>query len=117
MYGENIQVNLDIFHLNCCITSVYRKQNTVPLDSYPYFFLSLQIKPKGVSGLIEIENPNRVAQKMKKASDVQLNDDTSSQLSRRERYYNCDNLIVLYHMLDTKKCLELTKMNYIYSIS
>jgi len=43
------------------------------------------VKPKGVSGLIEIENPNRVAQKMKKASDVQLNDDTSSQLSRRER--------------------------------
>lgn len=44
-----------------------------------------EIKPKGVSGLIEIENPNRVAQKMKKASDVQLNDDTSAQLSRRER--------------------------------
>ncbi|XP_020621268.1 28 kDa heat- and acid-stable phosphoprotein-like isoform X1 [Orbicella faveolata] len=44
-----------------------------------------EVKPKGVSGLIEIENPNRVAQKMKKASDVQLNDDTSSQLSRRER--------------------------------
>ena len=68
---------------------------------------SLQAKPKGVSGLIEIENPNRVAQKMKKASDVQLNDDTTSQLSRRERY--CNNLVVLHHMLDTKKeCLELT---------
>ena len=49
-----------------------------------FFFFSCQVKPKGVSGLIEIENPNRVAQKTKKASDVQL-DDNSTQLSRRER--------------------------------
>lgn len=44
-----------------------------------------QAKPKGVSGLIEIENPNRVTSKTKKASDL-TNDDTSTvQLSRRER--------------------------------
>ena len=65
-------------------------------------FFSIQVKPKGVSGLIEIENPNRVAQKMKKASDVQLNDDTSSQLSRRERYSNCAYPIALCKVLDTK---------------
>ncbi|KAM7448467.1 heat- and acid-stable phosphoprotein [Porites harrisoni] len=41
-------------------------------------------KPKGVSGLIEIENPNRVAQKTKKATNVDVNDD-KPQLSRRER--------------------------------
>lgn len=46
---------------------------------------------------------------MKKASDVQLNDDTSAQLSRRERC--CNDVIALYNMLDTKKCLVLTTIH------
>lgn len=44
-----------------------------------------EVKPKGVSSLIEIENPNRVAQKAKKASDVTNDDSGTAQLSRRER--------------------------------
>ena len=38
-----------------------------------------------MSGLIEIENPNRVAQKTKKASDLNAVDESKPQLSRRER--------------------------------
>ncbi|XP_026878014.1 pdgfa associated protein 1b [Electrophorus electricus] len=37
----------------------------------------------GVEGLIEIENPNRVAQKTKKVTDIEL--EGQKQLSRRER--------------------------------
>ncbi|XP_077980293.1 28 kDa heat- and acid-stable phosphoprotein-like [Glandiceps talaboti] len=40
---------------------------------------------KGVEGLIEIENPNRVSQKMKKASEVNTEQTEKPQLSRRER--------------------------------
>ncbi|XP_016361535.1 28 kDa heat- and acid-stable phosphoprotein-like [Sinocyclocheilus anshuiensis] len=40
-------------------------------------------KRKGVEGLIEIENPNRVAQKAKKITDIEL--EGPKQLSRRER--------------------------------
>ena len=46
----------------------------------------MQGKPKGVSGLIEIENPNRVVQKTKKASEVDAEDSSKAQLSRRERF-------------------------------
>lgn len=38
---------------------------------------------KGVEGLIEIENPNRTAQKTKKVTDIEL--EGPRQLSRRER--------------------------------
>ncbi|KAG7316974.1 hypothetical protein KOW79_019272 [Hemibagrus wyckioides] len=38
---------------------------------------------KGVEGLIEIENPNRAAQKTKKVTDIEL--EGPKQLSRRER--------------------------------
>uniref|UniRef100_A0A8C1RQB5 Pdgfa associated protein 1b n=1 Tax=Cyprinus carpio TaxID=7962 RepID=A0A8C1RQB5_CYPCA len=41
-------------------------------------------KRKGVEGLIEIENPNRVAQKAKKVTDIEL--EGPKQLSRRESY-------------------------------
>ncbi|XP_068674071.1 28 kDa heat- and acid-stable phosphoprotein-like isoform X1 [Montipora capricornis] len=44
-----------------------------------------QAKPKGVSGLIEIENPNRVVQRTKKATELDADDSSKSQLSRRER--------------------------------
>lgn len=44
-----------------------------------------EVKPKGVSGLIEIENPNRVTSKTKKASDLTNDDSSTVQLSRRER--------------------------------
>ncbi|XP_007574414.1 pdgfa associated protein 1b [Poecilia latipinna] len=40
-------------------------------------------KRAGVEGLIEIENPNRVAQKSKKVTQIEL--DEPRQLSRRER--------------------------------
>ncbi|XP_036422600.1 pdgfa associated protein 1b [Colossoma macropomum] len=40
-------------------------------------------KRKGVEGLIEIENPNRVAQKAKKVTEIEL--EGPKQLSRRER--------------------------------
>uniref|UniRef100_A0A3B5MD40 Casein kinase substrate phosphoprotein PP28 domain-containing protein n=1 Tax=Xiphophorus couchianus TaxID=32473 RepID=A0A3B5MD40_9TELE len=41
------------------------------------------LKRAGVEGLIEIENPNRVAQKSKKVTQIEL--DEPKQLSRRER--------------------------------
>ncbi|KAB5555508.1 hypothetical protein PHYPO_G00035010 [Pangasianodon hypophthalmus] len=40
-------------------------------------------KRNGVQGLIEIENPNRISQKSKKATEVDVN--TPRELSRRER--------------------------------
>ncbi|KAF4115883.1 pdgfa associated protein 1b [Onychostoma macrolepis] len=40
-------------------------------------------KRKGIEGLIEIENPNRIAQKAKKVTDIEL--EGPRQLSRRER--------------------------------
>ena len=40
-------------------------------------------KMKGVEGLVEIENPNRVAQKSKKVTDIDM--DAKVMLSRRER--------------------------------
>ncbi|XP_056117604.1 pdgfa associated protein 1b isoform X1 [Rhinichthys klamathensis goyatoka] len=40
-------------------------------------------KKKGIEGLIEIENPNRVAQKTKKVTEIEL--EGPKQLSRRER--------------------------------
>ncbi|XP_063042541.1 pdgfa associated protein 1b isoform X3 [Engraulis encrasicolus] len=40
-------------------------------------------KKRGLEGLIEIENPNRVAQKSKKVTDIEL--EGPRQLSRRER--------------------------------
>ncbi|KAM4530171.1 pdgfa associated protein 1b [Odontesthes bonariensis] len=43
----------------------------------------LQRRRAGVEGLIEIENPNRVAQKSKKVTQIEL--DEPRQLSRRER--------------------------------
>ncbi|XP_037111996.1 pdgfa associated protein 1b [Syngnathus acus] len=42
-----------------------------------------QRKRVGVEGLIEIENPNRIAQKSKKVTHIEL--DEPKQLSRRER--------------------------------
>ncbi|KXJ21709.1 28 kDa heat- and acid-stable phosphoprotein [Exaiptasia diaphana] len=41
-------------------------------------------KRKGVSGLIEIENPNRVQHKSKKADNIEV-ESAPTQLSRRER--------------------------------
>jgi len=46
------------------------------------------VKSKGVSGLIELENPNRVAQKTRKLADLDKEDGATGgkpQLSRRER--------------------------------
>jgi hypothetical protein len=44
-------------------------------------------KAKGVEGLIEIENPNRVKQKGRKVQDVDVN--VKVELSRRERSLIC----------------------------
>ncbi|XP_070579781.1 28 kDa heat- and acid-stable phosphoprotein-like [Ptychodera flava] len=40
---------------------------------------------KGVEGLIEIENPNRVTHKMKKASELDTTSEAKAPLTRRER--------------------------------
>lgn len=40
-------------------------------------------KQKGTDGLIEVENPNRVAKKSIKANDIDINAEV--ELSRRER--------------------------------
>lgn len=45
--------------------------------------MCLQRRRAGVEGLIEIENPNRAAQKSKKVTQIEL--DEPKQLSRRER--------------------------------
>ncbi|XP_072028963.1 uncharacterized protein [Amphiura filiformis] len=42
-------------------------------------------KPKGVSHLIEIQNPNRVVSKSKKATQVDVNQSGTQALTRRER--------------------------------
>lgn len=42
-------------------------------------------KRNGVQGLIEIENPNRVSQKSKKAAEVDV--EAPRELTRRERYF------------------------------
>ncbi|KAK3737776.1 hypothetical protein QZH41_012209 [Actinostola sp. cb2023] len=42
-------------------------------------------KNKGVSGIIEVDNPNRVQSKMKKATDIEANAAAPTELSRRER--------------------------------
>lgn len=41
-------------------------------------------KSSGVEGLIEIENPNRISQKSKKVTEVDV--DAPRELSRRERW-------------------------------
>lgn len=52
------------------------------------YHLCLQRKKTGVEGLIEIENPNRVAQKSKKVTQIEL--DEPRQLSRRERFVSAN---------------------------
>lgn len=49
-----------------------------------FLCMCLQRRRAGVEGLIEIENPNRVAQKSKKVTQLEL--DEPKQLSRRERW-------------------------------
>lgn len=41
-------------------------------------------KTKGVEGLIEVQNPNRMVKKLQKAKDVDVN--AKVELTRRERY-------------------------------
>lgn len=48
-----------------------------------YLFCSQSKKRSGVEGLIEIENPNRVSQKSKKVTEIEIN--APRELSRRER--------------------------------
>ena len=45
--------------------------------------IHFQHKPKGVESLIEVENPNRVAGKLKKAKDIDVH--AKVELTRRER--------------------------------
>lgn len=42
-------------------------------------------KAKGVEGLIEVQNPNRMVKKVQKAKDVDVN--AKVELTRRERYH------------------------------
>ena len=53
------------------------------LSLFPWCVCVLQPKAKGVEGLIEISNPNRVANKSKKASEIDVN--AKVELSRREK--------------------------------
>lgn len=53
------------------------------LKAFSVMFVFWQRRRAGVEGLIEIENPNRVAQKSKKVAQIEL--DEPKQLSRRER--------------------------------
>lgn len=48
------------------------------------FIFAQSKKRSGVEGLIEIENPNRVSQKNKKVTEVDVS--APRELSRRERY-------------------------------
>lgn len=56
----------------------------------------------GVEGLIDVENPNRVTQKAKKVSQIEL--DEPRQLSRRERSVdgNKSQQLVLFVSAQTK---------------
>lgn len=60
----------------CCLILVF------PLKTM--FLWEKSQKRNGVHGLIEIENPNRVSQKSKKAVEVDVN--APKELTRRERY-------------------------------
>ena len=53
--------------VNCVLLQTFKKEKT-----------------KGVEALLEIENPNRVAQKSKKVTDIDM--DATVVLSRRERF-------------------------------
>lgn len=56
----------------------------LPPPPPPHTHLQLQRdKTKGVEGLIEVANPNRVVKKTKKAGDIDIN--ARVELSRRER--------------------------------
>lgn len=58
-----------------------------------------QRRRAGVEGLIEIENPNRVTQKAKKVSQIEL--DEPRQLSRRERCVLKSKHISYSHLLSS----------------
>ena len=46
---------------------------------------------KGVEHLIDIENPNHVAPKMKKVTELGKGDDSKPQLSRKERWVHTES--------------------------
>lgn len=53
--------------------------------SIPMLIFPQEEKPKGVSSLIEVENPNRLVKKSKKVEDLDTGDG-KPQLSRKQRY-------------------------------
>lgn len=59
-------------------------QQYVVLSLLGIVYQDIEPKGKGVSHLIEIENPNRVQQKGKKVQNIDV--DVKVELSRRERY-------------------------------
>ena len=61
-----------------------------------------QQKRKGVEGLIDIENPNRVAQTTKKVTQLDL--DGPKELSRREREEIEKELVTLLGSEETSGC-------------
>lgn len=69
----------------CVVGAELSEQNLLSLPALlmDYCFCTQYKKRSAVEGLIEIENPNRVSNKNKKATEVDLNDATV--LSRRER--------------------------------
>lgn len=63
-----------------CAVYLVHNRYSVCYNTHTHF----QSKPKGVEGLIDVENPNRVAGKMKKVKDIDVH--AKVELSRRERY-------------------------------
>ena len=106
-----------IFHHNCCITSVYRKQNTVPLDSDWYFFVIA-----GKTQRRKRSYRNRKSQQSGSKNEKGIRRTTKwwyqlTTISERKVLITVIISLSCTSCWIQKKCLELTKINYIYSIS
>ena len=80
------------------LLSSYPFSSVPPSFSPPHLQLQ-QDKTKGVEGLIDIENPNRVVKKTKKAGDIDIN--ARVELSRKERLVTLRSLVCKIGPLDT----------------
>ena len=87
---SQVQLHISVFQTSYhAYTLPHPPFPSLLLSSYPFSFappphLQLQQdKTKGVEGLIDIENPNRVVKKTKKAGDIDIN--ARVELSRKER--------------------------------
>lgn len=88
MNGFPFQMTAQNFRIYLNFCSVHTGILFFILQTKLLYHLCLQRKKTGVEGLIEIENPNRVAQKSKKVTQIEL--DEPRQLSRRERFVSAN---------------------------